>query len=238
MNRKDLLNEAYLKSPNIAKSSRLRINFVDELLVVPVISKHFYETQNKCIAEIGSGPRSYLEDSSFKNQFDWAIGYDLSDQAISMAKQSLSNCLDYEQFDIVADPGFPNLFHYIIDGHCIHTLDSILDIKKALNNMKVMLKDDGFILGEVPISHKKLNKLDGYYWNDEGDSLFDGEGKFVRVLLDERQWESLFLELGYQIVFFYIQSQRVMIFDPSRDEPCDYDPPTLQFILKKSNAFS
>lgn len=182
--------------------------------------------------ELGSGPHSLFEegeelvrDLSRKKDL---FGFDLSTRAIEM---STSERVVYEAVDVSKEiPYGP--YSFILDGHLLHCLTSLPELYQTLGVVLNALKPGGIFAGEVMIAHKNLS-FDHDLSFDFDTNILSFEGRPLRIILEPREWEELFIDAGFKIQFFVCQSSIKMIPLRERTVPMNGDPECLRFVLKK-----
>ncbi|MCF8060582.1 MAG: hypothetical protein K9K67_14870 [Bacteriovoracaceae bacterium] len=182
--------------------------------------------------ELGCGNYSLFEEGeqlisglSYKEDI---FGFDLSSVAIEQAPHSN---IQYKQADCSqVIPGGGHSF--ILDGHFLHCLSSLPEVFQTLGVISDALLPGAIYAGEVMTSHKKLSFDHDLYFDSKNSVLFQDD-RPIRVILEAREWESLFKDAGLEIIFFICQASIKMIPHREREIPMSGDPECLRFILKK-----
>lgn len=155
-------------------------------------------------------------------------GLDLSSRAIEMAPESN---IHYAVADV--SQGLPAKdFSFVLDGHLLHCLDSLPELFQTLGAILHSLKPGGLFAGEVMIAHKNLS-FDHDLSFDFETNILSFEGRSLRIILEPREWEELFINAGFEIQFFVCQSSIKMIPNRERKVPMTGDPECLRFVLKR-----
>lgn len=194
--------------------------------------------------DVGCGPRSvfeYIKTPPFKVK-----GVDISKSAIEMAKRNDSE-IDYEKADITELTAL-NQYDLIVDGHCLHCIVEEKERKKALKNIYNALKPNGLFAIETMTEHKRMEFEDHFFFNKDNkvlyrfdtninfdDQIFHNGRPFIptRMIKHAMEIESEILEMGFQIIFLYVFSNRKIIPDEKRTHPLPSDPDLLRMICKK-----
>lgn len=222
----DLQYEHYgnQKNPNPSLKSFLKTSPLKEWLI-QVMNQGPW-------CELGSGPYSLFEEGDellkgLSSKTDlW--GFDLSQKAIDL---SYSDRVRYQVQDI--SEGLPyGPYSFILDGHLLHCLTSLPEVFQTLGVILRALKPGGYFAGEVMIAHKNLS-FDHDLFYDFETNILSFEDRPLRIILEPREWEDLFISAGFKIRFFVCQSSIKMIPHRERKVPMNGDPECLRFVLQK-----
>ncbi|MCR9204696.1 MAG: class I SAM-dependent methyltransferase [Halobacteriovoraceae bacterium] len=212
------------KNPNPSLKSFLKTSPLNDWLV-QVLDKGPW-------CEIGSGPYSLFEEgdelvSGLENKKDiW--GFDLSQKAVEL---SYSDNVRYQVQDI--SEGLPfGPYSFILDGHLLHCLTSLPELFQTLGVILNALKPGGYFAGEVMIAHKNLSFDHDLFYDFDTNILSFGD-RPLRIILEPREWEELFVGAGFKIQFFVCQSSIKMIPHRDRTVAMSGDPECLRFVLQK-----
>jgi hypothetical protein len=192
------------------------------------------------LCEIGCGTRSLFEhwDDILPGRMTRElIACDLSSEAIDKAKCNQENkVIDYFVQDITK-PFKKNDFECFIDGHCLHSLNSLPDLFQAMGNIYNALNFGGIVVGEVMMAHKNMTFENGLEYFENECVLYKNESP-SRVFMTSHEWEDFFLACGFTIKYFMCQSSIKFIPHDDRSEALSGDPECLRYVLEKSKEKS
>ena len=143
-----------------------RLNFYEEIIRL-LTDKHKIDLNNKKnIADMGCGTGHLLKIISEKYISAELSGFEISDNAIKLAKNICSNAV-YYNFDIYK--GYDLKFELLISSEVI---EHLLYPDKALEKLKDMLEKNGTIFISVP--NGRIDTFKGHinYWSKESWKIF------------------------------------------------------------------
>ncbi len=143
-----------------------RLNFYEEILRL-LTDRHKIDLSNqKNIADMGCGTGHLLKIISERYPKTKLSGFEISDNAIKLAKNNCSKA-DYYNFDIYK--GYDLKFELLISSEVI---EHLLYPDKALEKLKEMLEINGTIFISVP--NGRIDTFKGHinYWSKESWKVF------------------------------------------------------------------
>ncbi|MEH0861171.1 class I SAM-dependent methyltransferase [Halobacteriovorax sp. DPLXC-1] len=202
----DKFNKAHLDSDHFQLAPSLK-ELVAKALDLSSIDIHR-------ALEVGCGQGLQL--SSFK--FFETLGIDRSQEAIKKASlnfpQGSFKCLSSLSLNELEGE-----FDLILDSHHIHYLSSKDDISHYLENVFQKLSVGGLFCMEAMVSHKKMLL----------------ENMEVTVL-DFMEYERLFINKGFRILYLMMPTGRKIIADKKRKAALSSDPDVLLVIATKEDV--
>ena len=128
-------------------------------------------------------------------------GVDISKTAIQWAEETaLQNRVDiqFKTMDITKDiSSLDKKYDFIVDSHCLHCIIGD-DRKKLLNNIKAILKKDGFVIISTmcqPISRDKMQRK---------KYIVSAEGVYTRYIGKHEEILNEFRESNFEILKYYV----------------------------------
>jgi SAM-dependent methyltransferase len=226
-------------SPPFA-SNPLLVEFINDF-----VSRYDLTKEELSALEVGCGAGSQL--FSAANYKGKILGIDVSKVAINLANSQFQNSrIEFKQMDI-CDFSENSRYHLVIDAHAIHCLALIEDQKMALTNIFNLLKDNGVLIIETMVAHKRMAFDDDYLFLDDqalllkkdstplqGSRVIAGEEYLpVRRVPTAFAFETLLLDIGFTIEFFVISTGIKVIPNAWRTEPLPFDPDLLRVVCRK-----
>lgn len=221
----------------------------------------FYETKAKfwvdriegkgrlSILELGCGAGTLFEKKSLTENgphfFD-ITGIDYSFHAIEKAKDRWSKKKkDFPSLkvkflleNILDEPENKDAYDIILDSHLYHCLLGKREQFRALKNIRMALKKGGVFIMETMVSHKKMNFLRPFIFEDNTSLLLreDKWGTFVpiRTISSSLENEKILLENIFDINYFMVSPHLRIIPDEKRTEALESDPQCLRVICRKT----
>lgn len=174
-------NQYYRENNNIHYSLSLRDFYNSE--VFPRL-----KNQSLSILDLGTGIRSLFEDvENLKGHH--IVGVDISEVAVSKARENLSYKVDYKQFDFTQDSLEKNKFDLIFDSHALHCITIQKERNFAFKNIFESLKEDGFFCAEMMIQKK---------------SHSDTSSESCKYIPSSYELEKEILAHGFRIIYFMV----------------------------------
>ena len=230
-----VLEKINKKYQSVEKPSAANLSLISYLRSEPIFQWICELMSSGDLLELGCGVYSLFEfwDDIYQGRMTRGLhACDFSHVAIEKAKLfQNNNFINYFVHDI-KNP-FDQKYNCIIDAHCLHTLTSLPDLFTVMGNLKNALNDNGILVGEVMMSHKRLSFEDGLEYCSQTSVLSKNKVP-SRIIMTSHEWEDFFLSCGFKIKYFMCQSSIKFIPHDNRNVILDGDPECLRFVLEKS----
>lgn len=229
----DLINHKYKNTSYVSSVSPSLQSFLKREPICNWVSDSMLKGP---LFEIGCGMRSLFEhwDDIFPRRMTRELfACDISIEAIEKAKSNQENSVIKYFTHNITEAFDTNEIECFIDGHCLHSLNSLPSLFQAMGHLYNALSFGGIVVGEVMMAHKNMSFESGFEYIEKESVLYKNQIP-SKILMTSLEWEDFFLACGFKIKYFMCQSSIKFIPHDGRDEALPGDPECLRYVLEKS----
>lgn len=181
-------NQHLVEHDMLAEGKKVKLGW-HKNVALEIIDKAAKGNKELSVLEFGAGVGVIGSYYKNKNNVKYS-GIELDEQATKLAKSKGCNI---EQRSITGDDFEAGLYDYVIS---FEVMEHIVDLKKAINNIKTLLKDDGTLIFSTPNYNRKNNYKDkkihqepppihiNFFTKDNVPKIFDELGMKVKAVYE------------------------------------------------------
>lgn len=204
------------------------INNLSNFFSGPIFEEVLFRYPEGPFLEVGCGAKPLLPD--LLEGLGSVEGLDIDGKAVAKC-QEVHPTTQFHEASITSFVA-PRKYGFILDGHCLHCLDSLASYQQALKNIYQSLKPGGLFMIETMTSHTQMAFELLFKYNPETYQLYKGE-RVSRLVLPSIVIEDQLRAAGLEIKYLRVQEGLRMIPHDNREEAIPEDPQVIRLIASR-----